>query len=116
MRQAYGFHLRQSVVVVFAQLLRHSKGNFAVLAQEAEEIVAADEICLRRLEHVGGGLVRLPGYCRSKAQHFTRVGDAEDQRFPIGGGSGKFHFTAAKDKYSARCLPFDKKSGSLGIG
>ena len=56
-----------SVLAVLAQMLRRIQARVPVMLQEAEEIIAPDEIELARLQCLTRQFVRFPGNCRMQA-------------------------------------------------
>jgi len=102
-------------VVVFAEFLGDAQRSFAVSLQELEEVIASDEVGLRRLQNFRRSLVRLARDGGRKSKNFSSFGDAQDQALAVGGRSRKLDAAVAKDEYAARLLPFHKKGGAFGI-
>src|SRR6202041_3992615 len=96
-------------VIDVAKHLGDFEGGGAVMAEEAEEGIAADEIGLRGLKHFGGDFVGLFGERAGEADDFASVGDAEDDGLAVGGGAVEFYLAGAEDENAAGLLAFDEE-------
>ena len=86
-----------------------------MLVEEAEEVLALDEIHLRRLEGFRRGLVGVAGEHGAEAEAFAVLGDARDERLAVDGGDAQLHRAAAEDEDAARRLPLGEQHGAPGI-
>src|SRR6201999_1739778 len=97
-------------VVDVAEHFGDFERGVAVLAEEAEEGVAADEVGLRGFEHFGGDFVGLFGKRAGQADDFTGVGDAKDDGLAVGGGAVELYAAGAEDEDAAGLLTFHEKN------
>ena len=86
-----------------------------MLAEEAQEIFALDEVHLAGIDGLRRELVRFAGNGGAEPEHFAGFGDFQDQRFSVGGTDGELHPPFAENEDSAGRLAFDKQHGALGI-
>ena len=110
---------RADVVVrrraVVAELHRQLHRRLRVGLKEAEEVVAADEVDLRRHQRLRGDLVRLAEHRRAHAEDLARLDDVDDQRPPGGGEHRLLHPAAAEDVDAARLLAFHEEQRALRL-
>ena len=81
-RQAERANLLVGRLTVAAEVLRRLQAGIAMLLQEAQEIVALDEVQLTGLAGFGRNFVRGSGDGSMQAEQFSGLRDLEDQRLP----------------------------------
>jgi len=104
-----------SRVVDVAQSLCHSQRHFAVSTEKLQEGPAGNEIRLGRLLRFGGCLVGFSGNRPWQADHFTGLGEAQDQRLSARGAGTQLYATVANHEDASWFLAFDKENRALGI-
>src|SRR6185369_6584350 len=85
-------------VILLAELLGGVHARLGVRGEEREEVVALDEVQLRRLDRLGGDLVRLAEDRGAGAEDLARLGDLDDQRLPLGRRRRQLRPPAAKNE------------------
>src|SRR4029077_16059103 len=103
------------VVVFLAQLFRDLETRVRVIFEEAQEILALDEVDLARVDGLGGQFIGLAGNRSAETQNFAGFGNFQDQGLAVGRTNRELHPPFAEDKYAARGLSFDKQHRSFGI-
>src|SRR5947209_10956833 len=104
------------IVVLIAQLLGDFETGIGMVAEEAQKILALDEVDLARVDGFGGQLVGFSGHGSAQAQDFARFGDFQDERFAVGGANREFHSPFTKDEYAAGRLALYEQNRPLWIG
>jgi len=116
MREADRAHFGNGGMIGFAELLRDTESRFAILAKETKKFVASNEIGLSGLNYIGSELIARPGDGGRKPEDLAGFGDAENERLAIGGRSGEFDATAAKDEDTPGGLALDEEGRAFRIG
>src|SRR5271166_6860800 len=102
MRQAEAADLLVCSLAILAEMLRGLQASIAVFLEEAQEVVALDEIQLAGLASLGRDLV---GRARNRsvhAQNFSRLRDLQDESFAFCRSGGELHPAFAQHVNSAR--------------
>src|SRR5208283_1006849 len=115
MREAKRADFVASNVVLFAELLGHLEASLAVFFEEAQEVVALDEIDLAGIDGFRGQLVGLAGNGGAETEDFAGLSDFEDEGLTVAGADRELYAALAKDENAAGCLAFDKQDGAFGI-
>ena len=102
-------------MIFLAQLLRGVQTSLGVRVEETEEVFAADEVQLRRLDRLGGELVGTAEDRAAHAEYFAGLGDFDDEDAALARGGRQLHAAAADHEHTAGRFPFDEEHGSLRI-
>ena len=105
-----------SVVVLVAELLGHLEASVGVLFQEAQKVLALDEVYLAGIDSLRCQLIGFAGNSGAEPKDFAGFSDLEDHRLAVGGTDGEFHLALAEHENTARDLVLDKQHRALGIG
>jgi hypothetical protein len=103
-------------LAVFAQVLSGLQTGIAVFLQEAEEVLALNEVQLAGLSSLGGYLVRRSRDSRVQSKYFARLSNLQNQSLAITGGGGHLHAAFAEHVDAARHLAFHKENRALWVG
>ena len=114
MREAEGAYFVAGYIVFLAELLGNFEAGFAVLLEEAEEIVALDEIDLAGIDGFGGQFIGLAGDGGAQAENFARLGDLENEGLAVAGADGKFTRPLQSTKMPRGAWPSTKRTAPLG--
>jgi hypothetical protein len=77
--------------------------------------IAGNEICLARLDHLGGDFVRPIRNSGIESKNITRLGDPGDDGSAASGGGGKLRSPGAQHKNTTRQLSLDKEHGGFWV-
>jgi len=94
----------------------HLEARIRVLLEEAEKILALDEVDLAGVDGLGSQFVGLPVNGGAEAQNFPRFGNLQDERLAIGRADGELYASLCGGRKCARSLAPDKRDRPLGTG
>ena len=114
-REAEGADLVGVGLALLDELPGDVERDVTVLAHEAEEVVAFDELELGRRHGLGGRLVRVARQDAGEAEGVAGHDAAGDQLLAGAGGDGQLGRAVAEDEEPARRLPFREEQRPLGI-
>src|SRR6185369_1553318 len=108
LRQTEGTDLALRGVILLTELLRGVHACFEMGVEEFQEIVALDEIQLRRLDGLGRDFVWPPEDRGAGAEDFARLRDLDDQRLAFRRGGGQLRPSAAQNEDASGVFPLDE--------
>jgi hypothetical protein len=89
-------------IVVSAELLRNTQGDFTVFLEKLEQRIPGDEVGLTRFNHFLRHFVGVVGNGCIQADNFTDLGN---DVLTFTGRGGELRLTTAEDEYPAGLLP-----------
>src|ERR1700694_2116545 len=111
-REAEGSNVFFIRLALHRELSRHIRPGLGVFLHEPKELVASDEVDLRRFQRLRSALEIVPCHNTGQTEELTGLGDPDDQGLSVARRDGELCFAVAKHEDTAGRLTFSEKESA----